>query len=125
MAALEAETTYIPWTDISLPKIACIWDWDVPNDLNHLDGPGAELFGVSPSAASRGLPNDRYLSAIHPDDVDDVRRGLAAAQKQGVFEVRYRIVASGQPRWVFGKGFCTIDRSNRPERFAGALIALD
>jgi PAS fold len=125
MAALEAETSSIPWEPASTASIVCIWDWDVPNDLNHVDPIGAELFGVVPSRASKGLPNDRYVSAVHPEDMEDVRCGLAYAMKTGLFEARYRIIASGQPRWVFGKGFCTVDKLNRPERFAGALMALD
>ena len=125
LAALEAETVHMPWIDVSPPSIVCIWDWDVPNDLNHVDPQGAELFGVPPSQASKGLPNDRYVSSVHPEDIEGVRRGLACAMKKGVFEARYRISVGGQPRWVLGKGFCTIDASNRPQRFAGVLIDID
>jgi PAS domain-containing protein len=125
LAAIEAETATMPWSPAIQPSIACIWDWDVPNDLNRVDPSGAELLGVSVTGATKGLPNERYLASVHPDDVEAVSAAVGAAMKHGVFEARYRIIASGQPRWFLGKGFCTIDKSNRPERFAGALIALD
>ena len=125
MAAIEAEAATMPWKDLSEPSIVCIWDWDVPNDLNHVDPVGAELFGVAPSKASRGLPNERYVSSVHPDDREGVRRDLARAMKTGIFEARYRIMVADRSRQVFGKGFCSIDGSNRPERFAGVLIATD
>jgi hypothetical protein len=116
MAAIEAETTYIPWTDIWLSKIACIWDWDVLNDLNHLDGPGAELFGVSPSAASRGLPNDRYLSAIHPDDVDDVRRPGGCSETGSV-----RGAVSHRGKWATAVGLWQRVLHHRSVKSSGTL----
>jgi hypothetical protein len=125
MAAIEAQNTSIPWSP-ARPNIACIWDWDVPNDRNRVDPMGAELLGVNSRKASvDGLPNERYLDAVHPDDVAMVSLGLQKAMRSGVFEARYRIISSGQARWFLGRGFCTVDRSNRPERFAGALTALE
>jgi PAS domain-containing protein len=125
LAAMEAENAGISWSPDFAPRTVAVWDWDVANDLNHLDPVGAELFGVSPSRASKGLPNSHYLPALHPDDLAPVSRSLANAVKGGVFEARYRIIMSGEPRCVFAKGFCFVDRSNRPERFVGTVMASD
>jgi PAS fold len=126
MAAIEAENASIPWGLPPQSNIACVWDWDVPNDLNRVDPMGAELLGVNARRANiDGLPNACYLKAVHPEDVETVSIGLQKAMEGGVFEARYRIVTSGQARWFLGRGFCTVDKSKRPERFAGALMALE
>jgi PAS fold len=126
MAAIEAQNASISWSPIAGPSIACVWDWDVPNDLNRVDPMGADLLGVNARRANLdGFPNACYLKAVHPDDVEAVSLGLQEAMKGGVFEARYRIITSGQARWFLGRGFCTVDKSNRPERFAGALMALE
>jgi PAS domain-containing protein len=126
LAAIEAETATIPWGPTTKPNIACIWDWDISNDLNRVDPSGAVLLGVGVAEAKKGLPNERYLAALHPDDVAAVSRGLERAiNRGGVFEAKYRIITTGQERWFYGKGFCSLDKSGRPDRFAGALMALD
>lgn len=123
MAALEATGTTIPVQPASGPIIA-IWDWDLVNDRNHMDPDGAKLFGVSPKMAAKGLPNSAYLNAVHPDDVAAVSLALGTALTGGVFETRYRLVTGNRVRQVFAKGFCTLDQSNRPERFPGAVMEL-
>jgi PAS domain-containing protein len=125
MAAIEAETANFPWIPDTTPRTIGIFDWDVSNDINRLDPTGAELFGIVPSRASNGLPNGKYLTALHPADIDVVGRSLQKASKGGVWEARYRVIASGEARWIFARGHCFVDKSNRPERFAGAMMAMD
>jgi hypothetical protein len=125
MAAIEAENASLPWTDTPRLSIAGIWDWDITNDLNRVDPAGAYLLGVLPSRAGKGLPNGAYLKAVHPDDVGAISRSLGKAMSGGAWEAKYRIITSGQPRWAVAKGFCFIDKSNRPERFTGAIMAED
>lgn len=125
MAAIEAEHASIAWNPRPKLGIAGIWDWDITNDLNRVDPAGAHFLGVIPSRAGKGLPNSDYLKALHPDDIDPISLSLGKSMKGGVWEGRYRIITSGQPRWVFGRGFCFTDNSNRPERFTGAMIAED
>lgn len=125
MAAIEAENTTVPWNPTPRLGIVGIWDWDVTNDLNRVDPAGAHLLGVVPSRAGKGLPNSHYLAAIHPEDVDAISRSLGKSMKGGVWEAKYRIITSGQPRWAVAKGFCFIDKLNRPERFTGAIMAED
>jgi PAS domain-containing protein len=122
MAAVESRRTVIPWDEETKPDSVGIFDWDVANDINHLDPIGAEFFGVDAAKAGRGLPNHRYIGAIHPDDMCSVNAFLLDCMKGGVAEASYRIISSSQPpRWIFAKGFCTLDKSNRPERFAGMM----
>jgi PAS domain-containing protein len=126
MAAIEAENAALPWADAPRLSIAGIWDWDVTNDVNRVDPAGAHFLGIVPSRAGKGLPNSHYLQALHPEDIDTVNRSLGKAIKGGgVWQARYRIIASGQPVWASGKGCCFIDKSNRPERFTGAIMVED
>ena len=122
IAALEARNTVVPWQEESKPGPIGIFDWDIANDINRLDPTGADFFGVDPARAARGLPNSDYLHAIHPDDVHLVGTFLADCIKGGVCEAEYRIITNDQPRWIFAKGFCTLDRSNRPDRFGGMMM---
>jgi PAS domain-containing protein len=125
MAAIEAEKASVSWMPSPKIGIVGIWDWDITNDLNRVDPAGAHFLGIVPSRAGKGLPNGHYLQALHPDDVDAISRSLSKSMKGGVWQARYRIIASGQPRWAIGKGFCFLDKSNRPERFTGAIMAED
>jgi PAS domain-containing protein len=124
MAAMEARNTVVPRQEVSKPGPIGIFDWDIANDVNRLDPTGAKFFGVNPAKAARGLANSNYLHAIHSDDVQIVGAFLADCIKGGVSEAEYRVVTNDQPRWIFAKGSCTLDRSNRPARFGGIMMVI-
>lgn len=127
MAAIESRKTVIPWaaqSQINTGPVG-LFDWDIANDINRLDPAGAEFFGVAPQKAAKGLPNGSYLHAIHPDDVETVGTFLHDCMKGGVSEARYRVVTNNRARMIFSKGFCTLDPSNRPDRFAGMMMVVD
>jgi PAS domain-containing protein len=124
MAALEADRASVPLQGIAHNVIG-FWDWDVANDLDHLDPNCAALFGVAPALARKGLPISVYLKAVHPRDILLLNRAIGGALKSGgAFEAEYRIVTDDRVRWVFAKGYCTLDKSNRPERFPGVVMEL-
>ena len=124
MAALEAGESAIPMR-APTSQIIGIWDWDVVNDLDHLDPNCARLFGVPVDKAAKGMPINSYLQAVHPDDQAQLGSKITAALKGGVFEAEYRVVSERRVRWVYARGYCTLDKSNRPERFPGAITGLD
>jgi PAS domain-containing protein len=103
--------------------IVGIWDWDISNDRTHGDSSCAELFGIDPARAARGLPVNAYLDAIHPDDIVQVKRAIAAATtKGGVYQVEHRLIRNDRLYWVFARGHCTLDRHGRPVRLPGVLV---
>lgn len=103
--------------------IAGIWDWDITNDRNHLDAGAADLFGVDPERAARGLPNVNYFGAIHPDDIAHLQAAVAASMRRGgIFECEYRLIRNDRVHWIMARGNCTLDRHGRPVRLPGALI---
>jgi PAS domain-containing protein len=85
----------------------------------------ATAFGATPEQGRKGMPNDIFLKAIHPQDLAMLLEALGASLKVGgVYEAEYRIVTEGRERWVLAKGFCTFDRSMRPERFPGVIMEI-
>lgn len=126
MAAAEAyERGAVADIQSSLPfKPALgIWDWDVGNDRNYTDAICADLFGVDPKAAAKGVRNATFLKAIHPDDIAMLNDEIQKVIKEGgEFSTEYRVVSNGRVRWAFAKGRCTLSKSGRPERFPGAIL---
>jgi PAS domain-containing protein len=123
MASLEARQSNVPLLHQDR-KLIGIWDWDVPNDLNHMDPSCAIAFGATPAQGRNGLPNDVFLRAVHPQDLTSLMAAIGASLKGGIFETEYRIIPDDRERWVFAKGFCTLDKSMRPERFSGVVMEI-
>lgn len=122
MAALEADGKSVPFQSVN-PKLIGIWDWDVTNDLNHMDPNCADLFGVDPVAARAGVARSKYIGAVHPDDLPRINRCLSSVLKTGgVYQIDYRIIRNDRLKQVHARGFCTLDRSGRPERLPGAIM---
>lgn len=100
-----------------------IWDWDVGNDRNYTDATCADLFGVGPKAAAKGVRNATFLKAIHPDDVAMLNNEIQKVIREGGdFTAEYRVISNGRIRWAYAKGRCTLSKSGRPERFPGAVL---
>lgn len=116
--------------DLALPQkfvpaemIVGIWDWDISNDRTYGDASCAELFSLDPERATKGLPVNAYLDAIHPDDIAHVKNALATVTRHGgVYQVEHRLIKNDRLYWVFARGHCTLDRHNRPVRLPGALV---
>jgi PAS domain-containing protein len=123
MAALEANNTVVPVQRIG-HNLVGMWDWDVSNDLTHSDPNCAALFGIASARARKGLSIGSYLKAVHPDDVSLLKQTIANTLNGGIFEAEYRIITNSNERWVFAKGYCTLDRWGRPERFPGMITEL-
>lgn len=100
-----------------------VWDWDITNDRTTMDSGCAEYFGIDTSSAARGRPNSEYQRSIHPDDLPYL---LVAMDKSirigGSFEAEYRLICNDRLRWVYARGHCIFDRSDRPIRMPGAVI---
>lgn len=125
IAAIEAATN-APNETFGYPGIAPkelvigLWDWDVSNNLRHLDETAASLFGYpkKPNFSKRDL-----TEKIHPDDVPGWRRKvLQTVTTGGIYSHEYRIIRNDNIVWIRAKGQCILDQSGRPERFPGAMI---
>ena len=99
------------------------WEWHVDED-RFVAGPSlAKTFGVDPEAAREGVSIDRFVEAIHEDDLDEVERRLEESMSAcGEYEAEYRVRnADGETRWVVARGHVNCDDDGNPTTFPGAL----
>ena len=123
MAAEESGSPRAPLAAKDLQPRLGLWEWDVSHNKNYCDATLAEMFGVDPRKAAKGLGNDEYCKAVHPDDIDQVTRALNASIKSGSdFVAEYRVTTNGRISWLFARGKVFLDRSRRPVRFPGAIV---
>ena len=102
-----------------------MWDWDISSNLVYADVTTAGLFGVDPGKSKEGLDLRYFEANIHPDDMPKYSSALlAAAGNGGDFEARYRIIASGNPVWIYAKGSCFLSKGKTPTRFPGVLMQM-
>ncbi|WP_309087731.1 ATP-binding protein [Phenylobacterium sp.] len=101
-----------------------VYDWKVDEDRLSIQGPLSEVFGVSAEAAAHGLPLQRFVDAIHPDDQPETMAKVNATVETGApFEAEYRVAAAGDVRWVLSRGQMSLSPEGRPV-FSGVLIDL-
>src|ERR1700761_7445197 len=99
VGSLEAKTAGVP-TPL---HVLGIWDWDVPNNLSHLDPTCARLYGVE---AGRSITPNVWIDAIHPADRKLVTERVAEAVKMGGdYQAEYRLIVDDKPKWILSKGF--------------------
>ncbi|MDP9840095.1 PAS domain-containing protein [Neorhizobium huautlense] len=101
--------------------------WDIPENILYADGALADLFGIDPREAERGLPIETYLDRVHPDDRSQLAEAIsdsiiAHMNQQETYRVldatgRYVTVAS------FGRGFR--DRDGLPRRYVGIVVPVN
>lgn len=94
------------------------WETDVTLGRTMTDAATAVLFGLDPREAGQGVPQERFIDAIHPADREMVRERVALMGEQGgLFVVEYRIRPSpGTIRWILARG-----RYER-DRFTGGMV---
>ena len=99
------------------------FDYDIAADRVYADRNLARLFGVG-EAEAQGGAIAAYLRAIHPDDLPNVERSLAASFESGDnYEVEHRMVAAGgAERWVSARGRIERDEAGRAVRLVGAVM---
>ncbi|HSJ02694.1 MAG TPA: PAS domain-containing protein, partial [Verrucomicrobium sp.] len=100
------------------------WNWDIRRDVVVADENMSRLYFVG-SAGKAGLPIQRFLQVIHPDDLPAVGQAItnALSLPDGSFEEDYRLVApDGQIRWVTARGRVIRDAQGEPEHFPGVII---
>lgn len=105
-------------------NLAGTWYWDLSRDMVMADENLARLFGVSPTAAKKGLPLERFTLSIHEKDRPRVERAINHAVTSGKpFEEEYRTVSSDHDlRWVIARGTVQYDARKRPEIFSGIIF---
>lgn len=106
---------------------AGIWTWCLERNVLYADTALAGLFGLDAVETLAGLPVDRYVARIHPDDRGRVAKSMSDAVIGGMpyFE-EYRVKDGyGETRRVMALGRCFRDRSGNPVHYAGITYPLD
>ncbi|SDJ46365.1 PAS domain-containing sensor histidine kinase [Natronorubrum texcoconense] len=99
------------------------WEWHIPDDQMVTSASFATKYGIDPDAATEGVSLDQFISAIHDDDRERVRRSIQDAIESGEeYEEEYRVWdADDELRWVVARGHVEYDDDGRPVSFPGAL----
>jgi len=98
-----------------------LWSWDFKTSLIWATERARLLYGFS---LDEPIPFERFLSKLHPDDLDWVVQASQKCLQEGVdFRHEYRIVLpDGSFRWfkVLAKVF--LEPSGKPERMTGVSL---
>jgi PAS domain S-box-containing protein len=100
------------------------WIMDLRTRIITGDAAMAATLDIDPEAFRAGVPVDRILAAIHPDDAG--RPGIfddAALARAGSYRSEYRLRHAGHgSRWVETNGNVEHDGAGRPLRAFGVVI---
>src|SRR5262245_48079964 len=98
-----------------------IWEWDLSKDEIWATNARRALLGLP---ASGTIALEDFISRLHPDDRDQVRRTMDDAVHNGEdFESEYRLILpDGIVRWMSTRGSVHFDDSRKPTRLLGISI---
>lgn len=99
------------------------WRWDMDANLIFGDANLVRLFNLNPTATEAGLPLERFVEAIHPDDQSRVQTQIRQAiENQTNYSAEFRVIdAAGVERWVLARGRVECDAAGNAISFPGAL----
>jgi PAS domain S-box-containing protein len=98
------------------------FEWDIHTDRLWGDPNFQRIFNIQLDETG-SAPLASYLAAIHPDDVDEVRRRIGHTLHTGAdYEAEYRIVNNGRERWVVARGKVDRDAHGTALRFPGIVL---
>ena len=98
--------------------------WNIQSDQVFADASLIPLLGVTEQDI-RGGRAEAYLKAIHPDDVDTVRKALEGVVASGrSYQAVYRVVLSphGEQRFVHARGKVEFSADGKPSWLTGIVI---
>ena len=98
-----------------------IWEWDLSKDEIWATNARRALLGLP---ASGTIASEDFISRLHPDDRDRVRRTMDNAIHSGEdFDSEYRLILpDGIVRWMSTRGSVHFDDSRKPARLLGISI---
>jgi PAS domain S-box-containing protein len=98
-----------------------IWEWDLSKDEIWATNARRALLGLP---ASGTIALEDFISRLHPEDRDRVRRTIDDAIHSGEdFDSEYRLILpDGIVRWMSTRGSVHFDDSRKPARLLGISI---
>lgn len=100
-----------------------IWEWDIITGKLFWSAELKKLYGLK---AKDNITYEKYLSLIHPDDLEQSRKIISDAMKSGKpYKFEHRIVwPNGSAHWVLGQGRALIE-NGKPVRMIGTGMGID
>ncbi|MGZ3845479.1 MAG: PAS domain-containing protein [Flavisolibacter sp.] len=100
-----------------------IWDWNMETNIIYHDELGRQqVFGVSDGASISTI--DKWLTRIHPEDLDMVQtvlKGVFQDGSENIFEMEYRFQKDdGSFSYVYDRGMIIRDEQGKVTRVIGA-----
>jgi len=99
-----------------------IWDWDLVRNRIYYSPRWKSLLGFTDGEI--GDTPEAWLDRVHPDDLREVKRGLAAHLdgRTAHFESEHRIQrADGGYLWIQSRGVAVRGLDGKPTRIAGSI----
>lgn len=85
------------------------WSYDIASDLFTSTGEGHEMIGQCL----------RRPELLHPEDVQRVAEAWQAARLGSDYEVEFRLLGRGEPRWIYARATTDRDEQGRPGMIIG------
>jgi len=101
-----------------------LWEWDVARDLVVADEQFANLYGVDPQTAAKGIGLSVFVSGIHPEDRSRVKAQIEDCLISGApFASEYRVQpTTGGLSHLLARGLPEQDAQGRTVRFPGVVV---
>lgn len=97
-----------------------IWEWNMATNQVVWSKEILDIFGLDESYTHLTL--ERYLSFVHPDDIDLVNQDISTAiTNRSQYNTEHRIISpSKEIRWIFGTGQI-IEEEDQPVKMIGTV----
>lgn len=99
------------------------WEWDIAAGKVTWSERNKQLHGLAPDEE---IDIARYMSLVHPDDVDEVRATVRAVRERpegGDYSVDHRIITpAGEQRWIQAHGRVATDASGVARLVVGTSL---
>lgn len=106
------------------PLDSGVFTWDISSDQFFADSAFALLFGLDSKQTMVGLPMERYISRVHPEDKARVAKSIHDAVVSGYpCQQNYRVQsATGIFTEIMAFGRCFRDADGMPSQYAGIVF---
>ena len=97
-----------------------LWVWDRTRELLHWSEEVWRIAGREPGTVEP--TTETWLSFVHPEDIDYVRKGIAETRDGAGYHQQHRVIwPDGSVRWVESQGKCQLDGAGQVVRVVGVL----
>nr|WP_245218887.1 PAS domain-containing protein [Rubellimicrobium aerolatum] len=103
------------------------WNWDLVADRFNADDRFAAAFGLDAELCRQGLPIEKVVETVHPEDKPGLMAAIAEViGRGGPYAHQYRVKRQdGRYYWIEANGRVEMDGDGRAVRFPGVLLDVE